>query len=243
MKAKHANTRAARMQQGFTIVEVLVALLIGLFLLGGLSTVVFDNRRTFGTQALLAQLQDAERLSVTMMGDVVQLAGYFPAPTINTANSVLLAGGGMTAGQPMTGTYSAAPPGDTITSRYATNSGDGILNCTGTSNSSGAVATYVNTFSVVNSQLVCTLNGTQYPLVSGVTNLSVLYGVNTTGSGNNVDTYMNAAQVTAAADWNSVISVRLSLSFTNPIFGTTGTGEQATIVFQRVVGVMSKTGI
>jgi type IV pilus assembly protein PilW len=188
-------------------------------------------------------LQDAERLSMTMMGDVVQLAGYFPAPTINTAASVLLAGGGMTAGQPMTGTYSAAPPGDTITSRYATNSGDGILNCTGTSNTSGAVATYVNTFSVVNSQLVCTLNGTQYPLVSGVTNLSVLYGVNTTGSGNNVDTYMNAAQVTAAADWNSVISVRLSLSFTNPIFGTTGTGEQATIVFQRVVGVMSKTGI
>ena len=89
------------------------------------------------------------------------------------AASVLLAGGGMTAGQPMTGTYSAAPPGDTITSRYATNSGDGILNCTGTSNTSGAVAAYVNTFSVVNSQLVCTLNGTQYPLVSGVTNLDV----------------------------------------------------------------------
>ena len=242
MKAKYANTRAARMQ-GFTIVEVLVALLIGLFLLGGLATVVFDNRRTFGTQALLSQLQDAERLSMTMMGDVIQLAGYFPAPTLNTANSVLLAGGGMTAGQPMTGTYSAAPPGDTITSRYATNSGDGILNCTGTSNTSGAVATYVNTFSVVAGQLVCTLNGTQYPLVSGVTNLSVLYGVNTTGSGNNVDTYMNAAQVTAAADWNSVIAVRISLSFTNPIFGTTGTGEQATIVFQRVVGVMNKTGI
>jgi len=243
MKAKHAHSHAARTQQGFTLVEVLVALLIGLFLLGGLSTVVFDNRRTFGTQALLAQLQDAERLSMTMMGDVVQLAGYFPAPTINTAASVLLAGGGMTAGQPMTGTYSAAPPGDTITSRYATNSGDGILNCTGTSNTSGAVATYVNTFSVVNSQLVCTLNGTQYPLVSGVTNLSVLYGVNTTGSGNNVDTYMNAAQVTAAADWNSVIAVRISLSFTNPIFGTTGTGEQPTIVFQRVVSVMNKTGI
>ena len=243
MKAKHANTHAARMQRGFTLVEVLVALLIGLFLLGGLSTVVFDNRRTFGTQALLAQLQDAERLSMTMIGDVVQLAGYFPSPTLNTANSVLLAGGGMTAGQPLTGTYSAAPPGDTLTSRYATNSGDGILNCTGTSNSSGAVATYVNTFSVVAGQLVCTLNGTQYPLVSGVTNLSVLYGVNTTGSGNNVDTYMNAAQVTAAADWNSVISVRISVSFTNPVFGTTGTGEQPTIVFQRVVGIMNKTGI
>jgi type IV pilus assembly protein PilW len=243
MKANHIMARAARAQQGFTIVEVLVALLIGLFLLGGLSTVVFDNRRTFGTQNQLSQLQDGERLSMTMMGDVIQLAGYFPGPTINTATSVLLAGGGMTAGQPMTGTYNGAAPGDTVTSRYATNSGDGILNCTGASNTSGAVATYVNTFSVVNSQLVCTLNGVAYPLVSGVTNLSVLYGVNTTGGGNNADTYMNATQVTAAGDWNSVISVRLSLTFTNPIFGTTGTGEQPTIVFQRVVGVMNKTGI
>jgi hypothetical protein len=49
--------------------------------------------------------------------------------------------------------------------------------------------------------------------------------------------------VTAAADWNSVIAVRISLSFTNPIYGTTGTGEQPTIVFQRVVGIMNKTGI
>jgi type IV pilus assembly protein PilW len=128
--------------------------------------------------------------------------------------------------------------------RYATNSGDGILNCTGSSNTSGAVFTYVNTFSVASNQLVCTReNGTTYPLVSGVTNLSVLYGVNTTGTGNNVDTYMQAAQVTAAADWNNVVSVRILLTFTNPLYVTAGAGQLPTITFQRLVGVMNKTGI
>jgi type IV pilus assembly protein PilW len=231
-------------QQGFTLVEVLVALLIGLFLLGGLLTVVQDNKRTFGAQNQLSQLQDAERLAMTMMTDVIQATGYFPSPTTNTASSVLVAAGAMTTGQAMTGTYSAAAPGDSITVRYATNSGDGILNCTGSSNTSGAVYTYVNTFSVVANQLVCTREtGTSYPLINGVTNLSVLYGVNTSGSGNNVDTYMQAAQVTGAGDWSNVVSVRILLTFTNPLYVAAGQGQPATITFQRVVGVMNKTGI
>jgi type IV pilus assembly protein PilW len=244
MSAIHSARHRPQAQQGFTLVEVMVALLIGLFLLGGLLTVVQDNKRTFGTQNQLAQLQDAERLGMTMMTDVIQATGYFPNPTANTATSVLLAYGAMAQGQAMTGTYNAAAPGDTITVRYATNSGDGILNCTGSSNTSGAVFTYVNTFSVVNNQLVCTReNGTTYPLINGVTNLSVLYGVNTTGSGNNVDTYMQAAQVTANADWYNVVSVRILLSFTNPLYVAAGAGQLPTITFQRLVGVMNKTGI
>jgi type IV pilus assembly protein PilW len=229
-------------QQGFTMVEVLVALLIGLFLLGGLSTVVFENRRTFGTQNQLSQLQDAERLAMTMMGDVVQAAGYFPDPTTNTAASILLAAAPMAAGQSIYGDNTGAP-GDTITVRYATASGDGILNCTGSSNTSGAVQTYTNTFSLTANQLVCNLNGTAYPLVSGVTNMTILYGVNTLGTGNNVDTYMTGAQVQAAGDWNSVISVNIQLTFTNPAWVAGQPANQQTVTFQRTVGVMNKTGI
>jgi type IV pilus assembly protein PilW len=244
MRAMHAMSGRPHAQQGFTLVEVLVALLIGLFLLGGLLTVVQDNKRTFGAQNQLSQLQDAERLAMTMMTDVIQATGYFPSPTTNTASSVLVAYGAMTQGQAITGTYSGAAPGDSITVRYATNSGDGILNCTGSSNTSGAVYTYVNTFSVVANQLVCTREtGTAYPLINGVTNLSILYGVNTSGNGNNVDTYMQAAQVTAAGDWSNIVSVRILLTFTNPLYVSAGLGQPATITFQRVVGVMNKTGI
>jgi type IV pilus assembly protein PilW len=243
MTIVHSSERASSSQHGFTIIELMIALLIGLFIAGGLMTLVQDNKRAFSSQSQLAQLQDSERLAMTMMTDVIQAAGYFPNPAINTATSVLLASGSMVAGQAMTGT-----PGDTITVRYATNSGDGILNCAGMSNTTGAVVTYVNVFSVVVnaagvSQLVCTLNnGTPYPLVSGVTQLGISYGINSTGTSNNVDTYKTTAQM-AAADWNNVISVQITLTFTNPLYSGANQGQTQTIALTRTVGVMNQTGI
>jgi type IV pilus assembly protein PilW len=250
----HSSARALRAQKGFTLVELMIALLIGLFLLGGLMTLVQDNRRSFSSQNQLAQLQDSERLAMTIMTDVIQAAGYFPDPTSNTAISSLPAVGVIAAGQALVGTYNAAAPGDSLTARYATTTGDGILNCTGSSNVTGSIAPtlYTNVFSVINGQLVCTMNGTAYPLVGAVTNtpnaiiinkLSVLYGVNSTGVGNNVDSYVTAAGV---ANWNNVISVQLTLTFQNPLWSATiqGQGTQPQfLTFQRVVGVMNQTGI
>ena len=209
-------------ERGFTLVEILIALLIGLFLAGALITIVQTNRTVFGNQNKLAQLQDGERMALTMMTDVIQSAGYFPNPTQNTLNnSLTIVAPFVAAGQSVYGVYSATPPGDQISVRYMTAGGDGILNCSGQSNPTGGPNTlYVNTFQVLNNQLICTMNGTQYNLVNGVTNLSVLYGVkaNAGATGNNVDTYMNATQVTAAGLWGSVISALVQLTFTNPLY-------------------------
>jgi type IV pilus assembly protein PilW len=220
----------------------MVAAAIGLFLLGGLLTIVQNNRRVFATQNQLAQLEDSQRLAMTMIADVIQSAGYFPDPTINTS-AALTATGPFAVGQAFTGTYNAAAPGDTIRARFVTANGDGILNCSGSSNTTGANLIYVNLFRVIGSQLVCTMNGTQYQLVSGVQNLSVLYGVKTdfTVDDNTVDTYLNASQMTAT-NWNNVISVTVTLTFSNPVY-VAGTGQPQTINFQRVIGVMSRSGI
>ncbi len=193
------RTSTSRRQHGFTIVELMVAMLIGLFLIGGLLTLVQDNRRTFASQNQLSQLQDAERVSMTMITDVIQTAGYFPDPTSNTSTLALPGVGAMAAGQALYGVYNAAAPGDTITVRYATTTGDGILNCIGQSNTSGNTAPllYTAVFSVANGQLVCTLNGTAYNLAGTVpislTNaslnngivfnkLTILYGINAAGT-------------------------------------------------------------
>ncbi len=120
-------------------------------------------------------MQDGARLALTMIADVIQIAGYFPDPTSNTATSSLTATAPFAAGQAISGNvYRGAAPGDTIAVRYSTASGDGILNCSGSANATGAVKLYVNTFSVVGGQLVCAMNGTQYPLVAGVQKLAVL---------------------------------------------------------------------
>jgi type IV pilus assembly protein PilW len=235
-------------QTGVTLIELMIAMLIGLFLMGGLLTMVQNNKRTFISQNQLSQLQDSERLAMTMMTDVIQQAGYFPDPTTNTAASAMVAAGSFTQGQSTFGTYSAAPPGDTISVRYTTASGDGIFNCIGTSNATGGPFTFVNTFSVVVNggvrQLVCTReDNVQYPLVSGVQNMIILYGVNTSGAGSNVDTYMNSAQVTAAAAWNNIISVRIELWFTNPLYTAPNLGQPKIFKLRRDVGVMSQNGI
>jgi len=254
MSELHRRSRAPRRQSGFTLVELLIAVLIGLFLLGGLMTLVQDNRRTFSSQNMLSQLQDSERLAMTMMTDVIQTGGYFPDPTTNTAISALPVAGVIAAGQGFYGAYNAAPPGDTITVRYATTTGDTIINCAGGTNTSGAITplVYTNTFSVLNGQLLCTLNGTVYPLVGTVSasvvpntiivnNLSILYGINSAGSGTNVDTYVTAAGVT---NWNAVISVKISLTFNNPLWSATApSAVQQYITFQRIVSVMGQTGI
>jgi type IV pilus assembly protein PilW len=238
-------------QLGVSMVELMVALLLGLFLMGGLVGLVQSNKRAFGSQNELSQLQDAERLAMTMMNDVVEQAGYFPDPTVNTQTSALPAAGAFAVGQSLTGTYSAAAPGDTLSVRYTTATGDGILNCAGSSNTTGANATYTNTFSVVVTggvgQLVCTREtGTSYVLVNNVTNLSVLYGVDTAGSGDNVDTYMTAAQVTAAGDWNSVMSAQVSLTFNNPLYSAPGQpvvpGQPPFITIKRNINIMKQTG-
>jgi type IV pilus assembly protein PilW len=254
MRNYHLGARSPHAQQGYTLIELLIALLIGLFLLGGLMTIVQDNRRSFSSQNKLAQLQDSERLAMTIMIDVIQAAGYFPDPTRNTAISSIPAAGAMVAGQPMFGTFNAALPGDTVTVRYATTTGDSILNCAGSTNVTGSVAptAYTNIFKVVNGQLVCNMNGTDYPLVGAVTNtpnaiivnnLSILYGVDSAGTGSNVDRYVNAS---AVANWSNVISVQITLTFQNPLWAaaTQGQGTQPQfLTFSRVVGVMNQTGI
>jgi type IV pilus assembly protein PilW len=248
----HPNRRTAQRQRGFTMIELMVALLIGLFLMGGLMTLLQNNRKAFSSQSQLGQLQDTERLAMTMMAAVIQQSGYFPDPTNNSPSTALPAaaafasGAGLAfaAGQGLTGATVAGS--DVISARYATATGDGILNCSGGQNSSGANATYTNQFSVAqNAQNVWQLgclreNGTFYPLVNNVTNLTVLYGVSTSATNTtNVDTYMTAALVT---NWNNVISAKVTLTFTNPLYvATNPQGQPATIAVQRYITIMRQT--
>ena len=241
--------RAIR-QRGFTLLEIMIAMGIGLFIALALVTIVNTNKAVFLSQNQLEQMQDSERMAMTLMTDVIQAASYFPDPTANTLGGTLVASGAFANSQGITGTYSAVAPGDSISVRYMTAPQDGILNCSGLSNLNpvgGANILYVNQFAVVpgvpSGQLVCTMNGTPYTLVNGVTSLGVLYGVKTNlgASGNNVDTYLNASQMTAG-NWQNVISVQITLTLLNPLYTAANQGQAQFITIQRVVDVMNQTG-
>jgi type IV pilus assembly protein PilW len=225
--------------QGFTLLELMIAMTIGLFLAGALVTVVQTNKKVFLNQNQLEQMQDGQRMAMTLMADIIQTAGYFPDPTTNKLSSTLVASGSFANSQAITGAA-----GDSISVRYMTAPLDNILNCNGLSNTTAGNVVYVNQFAVIAGQLVCTdQTGTAYPLVGGVTNLTVLYGVKTNlaAAGNNADTYLTTSQMTAST-WQNVISVWIKLQFTNPLYTAANQGQTQFITVQRVVDVMNQTG-
>jgi type IV pilus assembly protein PilW len=248
-RALQATGMRGRRQRGFTLVELMVTVAIALFLLFGLGTIVQNVKATSANQALLAQLQDGERLAMIMMTDVTQEAGYFPNP-VNNSSASLVATGPFAGGQAIYGTHINGANPDTLQVRYLTASGDGILTCHGTSNTTGGTVLYTNTFSVDPVQgLMCDDGSGALALVSGVTNLQVVYGVkrNLGLPGNDVDTYLNASQM-AAADWLNVTAVTITLTFANPLAAAAssstneGVSQPTTVSFTRVVDIMNRVG-
>jgi type IV pilus assembly protein PilW len=231
-------------QRGFSLIELLVAILIALFLIAGVIVVEQGVHRAYGDQSGLAKLQDEERFAMSMLTDVVSSAGYFPDPTTTSIVTALPSTGSplnMAAGQSLTG---ASGPPDSIYARFMTASGDGIDLCDGTTNTTGANISYTSYLYVSGNQLYCQIqpgNGaawsTAVPLVSDVTNMQVWYGINTSGTDTNVDTYVPAASMTAA-NYQSVGSVMVLLTFLNPLYGTPGQTQYTT--FRRVIGVMGR---
>jgi type IV pilus assembly protein PilW len=257
-------------QRGFSIVELSIAMLIAIFLLGGLVTLVIGTRRTSSTQTAVNQLQDNERIAMTLITNIVQQGGYFPYPTAPQNQSLgsfiaepTLAGVNLPGGQPLSGLYNAAAPGDAFAVRFFTPFPDTdktIIDCAGQSN----IATSFN-FSFTNVFLVAQdANGTWWlqcqtrtdnngtfgtvltvNLIPNVTQMSVLYGVgsSTAGDDNSVVQYLNASQMTAT-NWANVTAMKVTLTFLVPAYGTTG-GQMSTqtTFFTRVIPIMSRAGV
>ncbi|MFL6603317.1 MAG: PilW family protein [Steroidobacteraceae bacterium] len=256
------TTRAKDPQRGYSLVEVMVAITIALFLLGGTLTVVQHTRSTYTAQNQLAQLQDNERTAMALITDVIQSAGYYPNPHTFSDAQTLVSPSFTVPGTPNIAAGPAtAPPGtlvgQTITVRYAAAPGDNVFNCRGDQYTGTALfETWENTFSVVKLaavqgvpqyQLQCTLwslstnKSVTTALVTGVQNMSFQYAVNTAGPGTGscADRYKATAAM-LAADWPNICSVKVTLTFPNP-FNPPG-GTKPTLTFTRVIAAMNAVG-
>ncbi|MGJ7493745.1 PilW family protein [Variovorax sp. RT4R15] len=237
-----------RRHAGFGLVELMVALIIGLFVVAGLASLFLNMKQAFNSQDQLSQLQDNERLMLTVLTNTVQAAGYFPDPLVNTAATDLPAAtgagyGSFVAGQGLAGLSGSSGASDTITSRYVTASGDGIMDCLGNVNpaTSGANRLVMNTFTVSTAnELQCSTDGgtTTTPLVSGVRSLQVLYATDTAGDGKALQ-YLDAAAVTTHAWWPQVRAARITVTLVNPFAGQAG--QPSSIAWTQIVNLMDKS--
>jgi type IV pilus assembly protein PilW len=204
--------------------------------------------RAYGDQTGIGKLQDEERFAMSMLTGVISSAGYYPNPTTTSTATAFPATGSplnIQAGQTIYGPpQGASAPLDAIYVRYMTSSGDGINLCDGTTNTSGGALTYTSYIYVSGNQLTCQVtpgNGATpnpaVPLIDGVTDMEVMYGVSTTGADTNVDTYVKSTDMTAAY-WQNVSSVMVKLTFLNPLSGSPG--QAPTVTFHRAIGIMGR---
>lgn len=239
---------SARRQRGLSLIEMMVAVLIALFLIAGVVVVEQGVNMSYNQQNGLAQLQDEQRFAMSVLTSVIGTAGYFPNPTLNSITSALPAAANFAGGQSIYAPNTAgAAPRDAIYVRYQTAAGDGVNLCDGSAAGNNVYTSFLYVAADPNGNgkdLFCQLEtgaawGAAIPLVTGVTDMQVLYGISTSVD-NNVTEYLFAQDVTAGGFWPDVTSVKVMLTFTNPLANQPG--QQATVTFTRVISVMGRVG-
>ena len=209
-----------------TLIELMVAVLMALFMATALLFVYVGMRNSYLSQDRLAQLQDNQRVAQTLLSGAIEQAGYFVNPKTDTAITALTAAqvswpdsstSAYVAGQLLQGFGNGSGSGtqsDAISVRFQTANTDGILNCTGGTNTSGANLTYINTFTINgNNELTCAVNGaTAVPLVSNIGRMRILYGTDTKNTGA-IDAYLPSGVVNSNSLWARVRSVKIFLFF------------------------------
>ncbi len=225
-------------QMGISLVSMMIAMAIGLFLLAVLFDIWYSTQATLGNEQKLTKLQNRGRLALTIMANTVRSAGYYPnylnykipPPNPTYSPDSFTASGAFALDQFLSGTHGTS---DTLSVRFVADTGTSTLDCLGQQEATGTVV--VNTFSVNNGDLQCSVNGaTAQTIVSGVNNLLVLYGVDPQQTGSPVQ-YVTANKV---QNWLLVRSVDIELTFDNPL---SGPGQAATITpINRVVALMQQ---
>jgi type IV pilus assembly protein PilW len=237
MNKLHFSSSRSR-QAGFTLVEMMVAMTIGLVVIFGMTATFVNLKSTFKSQDSLGQLQDNERLALTFLTTAVNEAGYYPNPMAGTTitNTSLTDNwsGNMPASVGIFGTADGGGPTNTesLQTAFSTTSTDGLISCIGTSYAGAGTVTVRNVFYVdpTTNSLMCKVYvnsakvdamanaGTPAVLISGVKSMSVAYGL--ASSGSQIASYKTPGNL-VAANWPSVKSVRITLVFVNPFDAAT----------------------
>lgn len=212
---------ALKRQRGVSLVELMIGLGVGLFLLAGLMSIFGQSRRSYAYQQSQAGQQTNERLVSIVIGSVFQQAGFARMTNINILNRdvafpnvapfgsrEVIFGTEGTANVLVHGVTGLQPyPNDTLSVRYW--DGPGIVDCFGAAIPANTLSTDVIATDGVN--LTCASNGgparpmigdSQGPVAQQlrVLGMAVAYGLDTDGD-DSIDTYQRAGSI---LNWNQI---------------------------------------
>ena len=199
------NNFLPKTQQGFTLIELMIALTISLVLLLVIGTTFVSSRQAFRVQEDNARIQESGGFALEILGRSIKQAGHADFPF--TGFKVEFDG------TAITGTAGAGTAADTLTIQY-----DGAIDdrdCEGNQvTATGNIIQNHFNIDAVNARLQCDGTISAAPaapaappsgieLVENVEDLQVLYGLDTNGD-------QSANQYVALpADWDQVVTARV----------------------------------
>lgn len=206
--------RAMNRQSGLSLLEMMIALSLGLLLAMGIGTLFVGSNQTNRVQDDNARIQEAGRFALEIIGRSVRRAGYTAISVLPNNTHVSFVG------TPINGTNGAGAAADTITLQYDGEVGDS--DCEGTKVTAAMIPIVVQDafqLDAAKFQLECdgNLDGTVdfQPLVGSpadasgnstgpqVEDLQIIYGIDTDGD-------QSANQYTATpVDWTKVVTARV----------------------------------
>jgi type IV pilus assembly protein PilW len=207
------------LQAGFTLIEMLIAMTLGLLLVIVIGQVFVTSKESYRTTEDLSRLQESARFAASQMSRIVRMAGFISDPLGNRAT--IFPAGALA----LDGANGAGSSSDEITVRYqgsGSPTADGtVFDCRGNPVAAvdpavlHAVARYfVATGADGGPALFCDNTGTvgvttgPIELASGVENLQILYGEDTDATPDGTtNRYVARADV---ANLDRVVSLRLA---------------------------------
>lgn len=86
------NRRSAKIVAGFTIIELMVAMLLGLIVIAGVTSVFLANQQVYRSNGALSDVQDNTRMSFEMLAQNIREAGLVGCGDQGQVANVLLDG-------------------------------------------------------------------------------------------------------------------------------------------------------
>lgn len=174
-------------QRGFTLIEIMISLLLGVFLLGGVIGIFLNTKQTYRVQDALSRLQENGRYAMEFIGRDIRMTDYKACPTDDFATFGVA---------PISGVNNNAVAGDSIDNgtdeidvRWFPTCGAGPL---------GAA------YDIRSANLA----KNTAPLIEGIQDMQIKYGVDIEGDGT-PNYYADAG--TAGLNMSQVVTVRVSL--------------------------------
>ena len=201
-------------QSGMTLIEIMVALVISLFLLAGLLQMFIATRQSAKVQENLSRVQENGRFGIEYINRIIRQAGYRSGTSILNGFSFKEK---FKTNQADGSDNDGYNDSDTITARFEGENIDQgeVRNCLNTKIVSTVALPVISidTLSVNNSnnlqcQAITPAGGSAetQPILENVENMQILYGRKI----NNNVAYVSASDI-GNNDWDDVFSVRVSL--------------------------------